>query len=351
MNLKQQSNTYSGGEGCYVLGEYHTGLTVRGLMKLYLLDAKKRTTAKSYHILEHIVKRHIIPALGSVEIDYLTEADIDDFLRRKREGGNLESAGGLSRKYVNDISSVLNCAFKLVSWDTSAPGEFIDAPHLKPLSEILTLEQTDILTRYLTQNLTRGNAGFLLCLYTGIKLSEVCSLKDSDFDLENDRIHVQRTMQRAGQGDATTITTEDGEVKKRPTFLTTDYPKDYYGNRILKLPENMSARLWLAMRQAPEGAYFLTGKAQRSISPRAYQKRFKKMLLEAGLPLDLNIHMLRNTFAWMWLLRGSDISGLTYVMGYKDVRTTALTYAPLFKNLRIKLPDCAKFLSVSETDK
>jgi len=347
MNLKQQSDYCSGG-GYYILGQYHTGLTLRGLMKLYLMDAENRVTPDSFLIMKHIVNRHILPELGDMEIDYLTEEDIADFLRRKRENGRLDGTGGLSQKSVHEIASVLKCAFRLVSWETTKPGEYVDAPHLKPLSEILTLEQADVLTRYLTQNLNRGNAGFLLCLYTGIKLSEVCSLKDCDFDLENDRIHVHRTMQRAGQGDDLTITTEDGEVKKRPTFLTTDYPEDYYGNRILTLPANLSMRLWSAMRQGEEDAYFLTGKARGSISPRAYQIRFKKLLPEAGLPSDLNIHMLRNTFAWMWLLRGSDLSGLTYVMGYKSDHMTALTYAPLFKNLRIKLPDCAKFLSVSK---
>jgi len=337
MNLYPGNGAPQGKAGCYILGEYHTGLTIRGLMSIRLSLAKKAMVRRSYVRLKSIIEQHINPILGDCEIDYLTQADIDSFLQEKRKNGRLDGSGGLSEPRVRQIEQALNTAFKLVKWDVKDDSDFVDAPHLKPLDEILTLEQADILTRYLTQNLDRCNAGYLLCLCTGIKMSEVCSLKDSDIDLENDRIHIQRTMRRALEGNT-----------RSSTFATTDYPEDYYGNRYLKLPVKLSVLLWTILRQTKEDVYFLSGKPESSISPRTYQDRFKKLLPEIGLPDELNFHMLRNTFAWMWLLRGDDLESLTYVMGYKNAQVTMLTYAPLLEHLKIRLPGCAKFLTLSD---
>ena len=335
MNLYEPSGLVQGKVGCYVLGEYHTGLTVRALTMLRMKEAEKTLSPVTYNHLRMIYNRHINPVLGDYEIDYLTQADIADFLKEKKEHGRLDGSGGLSDKVMRDISGALNSAFKLVKWDIPK-SSFLDAPHLKPLDEILSLEQADILTKYLTQNLNRCNAGYLLCLYTGIKMSEVCALRDSDFDLTRDRIHIQRTMQRALLG----------ENQRESTFSTTDYPEDYYGNRVLKLQPKLSMLLWSILRHSQDNEYFLSGIKTGSIGPRSFQLCFKKLLPEAGLPEELNFHMLRNTFAWMWLLREDDLEGLTYVMGLKSVTITKMTYSALLKHLNIRLPGCAKYLSI-----
>ena len=320
----------------YILGEYHTGLTVRGLMALRLKKAREEMAPRSYERLKWVIEKHINPVLGDCEIDYLTQADIDDFIEQKRTQGKLNGNGGLSENTLQMISQAISTAFKMVRWRV-VDKEFIDAPHLRPLDEILTLEQADILTRYLTQNLDRCNAGYLLCLFTGIKMSEACSLKDSDFDLVNDRIHIQRTMQRAADRE-----------KMSSGFAMTDYPEDYYGNRCLHIPLKLTTLLWSILRQSTEDAFFLNGNTEGSIPPRTFQDRFKKLLPDAGLPEDLNFHMLRNTFAWMWLLRDGDLDGLTSVMAYKDNQTTLLTYSALLDNLNVRLPGCAKFLSLND---
>ena len=340
MNLYRDLGLPQSKVGCYILDEYHTGLTLRGLMEIYLLQAEKTATPPVFQRLKSLVHRHILPTLGECEIDYLTQADIDDFLQKKRESGRLNGKGGLSEKVVLRISYALTNEFKLVKWDIQPAEGFIDAPHLKPLDEIMTLDQADNLTRYLTQNLDRRNAGFLLCLYTGIKMSEVCSLRDSDIDLENDVIHIQRTMKRATDGDPTAS-----------DFATTDYPEDYYGNRFLRIPVKLSALLWTLLRRSDGNRYFLSGMPDSSINPRRYQDHFKLILADAGLPGDLNFHMLRNTFAWMWLLRGQDLEGLTYAMGYKDITVTKMIYSALLQNLYIRLPGCAKYLSLSEKNR
>ena len=336
MNLYQEDNSHQRTVSCYILGEYHTGLTIRGLMEIRLNQARQSMSLRSYSRLKCVIDNHINPVLGDYEIDYLTQADLDSFLQEKRENGRLDGNGGLSESTVHQIEQALSTAFKMVRWDVKDDSVFIDAPHLKPIDEILTMDQADILTRYLTQNIDRCNAGYLLCLFTGIKMSEVCSLKDSDIDLKNDRIHIQRTMRRAVNG-----------TMRSSTFALTDYPDDYYGNRFLKLPVKLSVLLWTLLRQSKEDVFFLSGRSDSSIPPRTFQDRFKKMLPDVGLPDELNFHMLRNTFAWMWLLRGDDLDELTYVMGYKNTQVTLLTYGPLMEHLNVRLPGCVKYLSLS----
>lgn len=137
-----------------VADQFHSGLTIRGLFALWLSSVRTQVSAASYDNYERMVERHILPAIGDVEVDYLTVADIDDFLKGKLKNGRLDGKGGLSMKSVKDISWLLHSALKLVEWDYSFVAKehaFVQSPHDKRELEMLTISQAETLTKYLTQ--------------------------------------------------------------------------------------------------------------------------------------------------------------------------------------------------------
>lgn len=314
--------------GIYAVGDqFHKGLSVRGLFELWLASVHKVVSSASYANYERMIRRHILPQLGEVVVDYLTAADIRDFLEEKLRGGRLDGGGGLSQKSVADISRVLNAGLKMVNWEpgnSSGGHGFVKSMHPRRETETLTDHQVGILTEYLTENLDRSNAGFLLCLYTGIKLSEICALRDSDFFLEEDRLEIRRTLQRVTMRQEA----EDSGCRQD----TVDYGPSDSGYRDLALSTRLSMLLWAVLRGGDGTAYFLTGTGDAPLGPRTYQYRFQSILSRCGLPPTVNFHMLRHTFALMWISGGGDLEGLSRALGHGSVKTTQSRYENLIQS-------------------
>ena len=72
-------------------------------------------------------------------------------------------------------------------------------PGVKKETIVLQREEQAKLERYIRNHLDPSTLGILLCLYTGIRLGEICGLRWSDIDLTHQLIHIQRTLQRIKQ--------------------------------------------------------------------------------------------------------------------------------------------------------
>ncbi|SHH97821.1 Site-specific recombinase XerD [Sporobacter termitidis DSM 10068] len=327
----------------YTVGDrFHTGMTVRSLFALWLPSIRKEVSPSSYRNYERIVRRHILPELGECEIDLLTVADINDFLKDKMKNGRLDGKGGLSRKTVEDISWVLRSVLKLVNWDYSfvtSEHAFIKSIHEKRDTETLSDEQASILVRYLVRNLDRSNAGFLICLFTGIKLSEICALKDTDFLLDTDRLQIRRTLQRVTMQEAPNGPPDQQE--------TVEYGEADSGHRDLELPTELSMLLWTLLRGGEKDAYFLTGAPGAPLGPRTYQYRFQSVLSCCGLPLTINFHILRHTFALLWMHRYHDMESLSRALGHASVKVTQNRYGRLLQDEKLVMQTYVKLLCAS----
>ena len=66
-------------------------------------------------------------------------------------------------------------------------------PRMKPRLYVLTVSEEQRMLEYLTTHPDRYNLGLLICLYTGIRIGEVCSLKWGDVDFDSGTIRVRRT--------------------------------------------------------------------------------------------------------------------------------------------------------------
>jgi len=152
-------------------------------------------------------------------------------------------------------------------------------------------------------------AAVLLCLYTGLRLGEVCSLKWSDIDFENKIITVNRTVQR--------LYAEGHSTK---TILMETEPKSEFSRREIPIS---AAVMELLINFRSGGEYVFGNK--RPMEPRTLQYRFKKMLKEAELS-DKNFHILRHTFATNCIESNMDIKSLSEILGHASVNITLNRY-------------------------
>ncbi|WP_319475468.1 tyrosine-type recombinase/integrase [Marispirochaeta aestuarii] len=127
---------------------------------------------------------------------------------------------------------------------------------------------------------------------SGLRVSEVVSLKVGDINLSRNRIHVCQSK----------------NLKDRITVLSsllTDYLKLITENR------------------QPKEFLFLT-QSGKKYSSRTLQTIFKRALSVSGVPFAATCHTLRHSFATSLLENGVDIRVIQAQLGHSNIKTTML---------------------------
>lgn len=290
-------------------------ITFQSITNEWLLSIQpriKESTNIKYH---NLLATYILPTLGKSNISNLTTACIEAYCNELLLNGGKNNEG-LSPKTVSDILSMLRniLRFSENKGITSHCNvtSIIVKQQPKEMRVFSTLEQKR-LCDYIHKNPTLQNLGILLCLFTGLRVGEICALQWSDISIEEKTIHVHQTMQR--------IQTSNDSNTKTKVIITT--PKSACSRRIIPLPENISL-LISKLVQSPE-CYFLTGKSSCFIEPRSLQYHFKKTLEECSLE-HANFHALRHTFATRCVEVGFDVKTLSEILGHASVNITMNRY-------------------------
>lgn len=151
--------------------------------------------------------------------------------------------------------------------------------------------------------------GILICLFTGLRLGEICALKWSDIDLDMKILHVSSTVQRIAV-----------EGHKTKTILYESTPKSECSMR--EIPLSGSA-IRILVSIPIDGKYVLKGNSP--MEPRTYESKLKEYLEKAGIA-NKNFHALRHTFATNCIESGMDVKSLSEILGHADVQITLNKY-------------------------
>ena len=248
------------------------------------LNTKESTQARY----THLIKTHIKPHLGAVQLSQLTTDVIEIFIEQQLTDGRLDNSGGLSPKTVTDILTIIKST--------------IEYARYKELPVICNLS-----------NMDHSKFGVLLSLYTGIRVGELCALQWEDFDLAHSKLKIRKTMQRIQD-------LGNGSVSKTKIVITE--PKSQCSIREIPLPLFI---VDVAKKFASNPkAYILTGTDQY-IEPRTMQNRFKSYVKECNVE-PANFHVLRHTFATRCVEVGFEVKSLSEVLGHANVNITLNRY-------------------------
>ena len=99
--------------------------------------------------------------------------------------------------------------------------------HSRPVGILDLSEQTRLL-RCLYDRMDEYKLGIVVCIFTGLRLGEICSLKWRDIDLDRRVLHVNTTVQR--------IAVEGKDTK---TVLLEGEPKSIFSKREIPLPDEL----------------------------------------------------------------------------------------------------------------
>lgn len=165
------------------------------------------------------------------------------------------------------------------------------------------------LIKYLNENPNPYTSGILICIFTGLRLGEICSLKWRDIDFDTKILHVNSTVQR--------LPVEGMESK---TILYEGVPKSDCSIRDIPLPETIIN----IINSIPKaGIYIIAG--NRPADPRTYEKKLTSYLSKTDIEYK-NFHTLRHTFATNCIESGMDAKSLSEILGHSDVHTTLNRY-------------------------
>lgn len=292
-------------------------LTLDDIFGLWLSEIRVTVKRSTYLNYENIVRLHLLPMFGKLDIGSLSVGNINAELSAWLK----DSSGRLSRKYIHDILSVLRAAVAFASKKygcTINAGEIISVPLTKPNITVLSnYEQKQLIDHMLCCN-EYTQIGIILCLYTGMRIGEICALKWSDIRLKEGYIDINKTMYRIKNIDRVSVGTSIPA-----TLVVIEKPKTSSSVRRIPICGFIEKLLLESGIHDPD-CYFLTG-SNKYIEPRTYQNRFKHYLQNAGLQ-NVNFHVLRHTFATNCVMAGCDIKSLSEILGHSSVKITLDKY-------------------------
>ena len=266
----------------------------------------KPSTMSAYNL---TLANYLLPHFGN-HTD-ISEAEVQQFVIS-------QLANGLSQKTVKDQLIVLKMIYRfgckqgffaLREWDIHFPTE-----QQKHDISVLTIEQQKRLMHHLQDNFTFQNLGILLCLYTGIRIGEVCALRWEDIDAETGTLYVRRTIERIYH-------IEDND---RRTELLISTPKTKNSLRDIPLSREL-LRLLKPLRKVLNPQFYILTNSPKPTEPRTYRNYYRQLLTSLHIPF-IKFHGLRHSFATRCIESGCDYKTVSILLGHANISTTLNLY-------------------------
>lgn len=286
------------------------------ISRLWLKDISSKISETTYALYFSNVENHILPYFQNKKVVEIDREMIQNFINQKLGNGRLDHKGGLSVTTVkglyHNIKDMLQYA-KVLGYEMQDIGKIQFSQSQYKEFAILNKEQQKCLEQVVKNDGNIQKIGIIICLYTGIRIGEVCALKWEDVQFENAVLHIYKMAYR----------TKDFSKNNRKTKLIVKEPKSKHSVRYIPLGSTLLEYL---KKYRQEDSYFvLTGNSEKPLDPRTYQNQFYSYLKKCNIK-KMKFHILRHTFATRWIENNCDVKSLSEILGHSSVTITMNTY-------------------------
>lgn len=308
---KKQQNAFSKN----TISNQKNGDLFAELAEEWLILRSPQLKASSIAKYTNMLDLYLLPILGDKHISDISRSDIIQLSRDLLTTGGAK-ASGLAPKTVNSVLSLMRNVMEFAAREkdiSTTDAKMISVKQNQKPMRILSKAEQQRLNKYLWENPTPCNIGILICLYTGMRIGEICALTWADILIEDQCVYVHQTMQRV----------QVKKESKKKTAVVILPPKSSCSNRKIPIPDKIN-RL-LQKHRKNNNAYLLTGLAHSYIEPRNMENKFKMVTKKCDIN-DIHFHSLRHTFATRCVELGFDFKSLSEILGHASVNITMNRY-------------------------
>lgn len=260
------------------------------------------------------IYKHIIPEIGKIPLNKLTQNDLQKFYTRIKTSGRLkhtEKLGeGLSNRMVRGCHTTCRAALQKAVEDGMIhinPAEGCKLPP-KKTKEMQVLRREEM-QRFLIQAKYDGYYEiFLMTLCTGLRRGEVMALQWNDINFKTRELHITRQVYRA-------------KGKLRIADLKTTESE-----RTIILPPSL-VNMLKEYSQMVNSRWVFPSPVKEDIprDPNTIYSKMQLVLERAGCK-KVRFHDLRHTFATTAIENGMDVKTLSEIMGHVSSKTALNIY-------------------------
>lgn len=277
----------------------------------WLNNAKIKTKKSTYSNYQYTIKSRIIPKFAKIKKKILSIEIINKFASELL-------VEGLTEKTVKDILIILGQILKYGDINIKIPMPKVSKNEI----QILKKEEQSKLEEELLGNLNEGTFGIYFCLYTGLRIGELCALQWKNIDLVNKKVKIKKTLIR--------IKNPDEQARKK-TIIIMDEPKSSSSIREIPIPDFLIPLMTNFSQNVTDDTFLISGN-EKFIETRTYFNNYKKILNKLDLVI-YNFHALRHTFATRCIENGCDPKTLSEILGHSSVKITLERYVhPSYEN-------------------
>ena len=277
--------------------------SMRTWLEVFKFPSVERTT---YDRLESIATHHVYPSIGDRVVHTIRAVDIKKILNDKMNDGYAYSTVKKIHSLLHDYFSYL-MEQEILDKDPMRSVKMIKKSNFYALQGKENLPTTDTITVFNDEEIAKlkeecfrtwgtgkrmyqQSAAYIFMLNTGLRAGEMLGLLNSDIDLENRVVHIQRGVKEVQRRDGVEqLTGREVEVGK---------PKSATSRRDVPL-NNTAIEMVLELRNEfyfGEDTPLVCDENGGFTRPLNFRKRFYRVLEGAGIE-QKGLHSLRHTFA------------------------------------------------------
>ena len=272
----------------------------------------------TYQSYAGIIKKHIVPALGALELQAVKGAHVQRLY-------NSMTSAGLSGKTVKNASAVLHKALSvalkqgLIAVNPCDGAELpqTQRPEIKPLTD----KEIPLFLAAIDHSPMRN--AYALCLFAGLREGECLGLSWEQVDFERGRITISQQLQREKMKGGQHYIAPSTKSGKPRTIEPPPIAFEYLRAERIKQAEN---RLRAGAAWCNPHNLVFTDEAGKHYVLFTFYRRFKAIAASIGRP-DARPHDLRHTAATVAIASGADIKSVQDMLGHATASFTLNVYA------------------------
>jgi len=283
-------------------------------------------TAEGY---EHIINRHLVPALGGIPLTQIKPEHLQKYYSEKLSNGRCDGNGGLSARTVRHHHVTLHTALEsAVKWGLLVrnPADAVTPPRYQR-REMHTLDENGIHKLLEAAKCTPYYALYYMALYTGMRRSELLALRWCDIDFLMCELSVTRTLHHLRNGSF--IYRQPKTAKSRRMIALSP-------STILVLKEHKERQETdnLLIGVLPKVSDLVFSHSDGSpLLPDTVTREWIRLIKRVGLP-GIRLHDARHTHASLMLKQGIHPKIVSERLGHSSIVTTLDTYSHVSPGLQ-----------------